>query len=176
MTTARALIRSRSAQPGTLSEIITDVNRDLTLDISDTGRFTTLFYLRVDRQHHQVKWVRAGHDAALLYDPKGDCFEDLYGSGLALGWDPNYQYQENVRTGLAKDQVIFIGTDGIWESFNLKGEPFGKDPIKEIIRHNAAASADQIMQAILNALEDFRRGLEPEDDVTLVVIKVVEDG
>ncbi len=175
MATARALFRSRSAQPGTLSEIVTDVNRDLTLDIYDTGRFTTLLYLLVDSSNHLVKWVRAGHDAALLYDPATDAFENLYGEGLALGWDENYQYDENQRTGLAKGQVIFIGTDGIWETFNLNGKAFGKKPIKDMIRRNAAASADTIMNEILAALTNHRQGQEPEDDVTLIVIKMIED-
>jgi serine phosphatase RsbU (regulator of sigma subunit) len=175
MTTARALIRSRSAQPGTLSQIVTDVNHDLTLDIYDTGRFTTLFYLMVDPQNHRLKWVRAGHDAALLYDPTSDGFEDLYGSGLALGWDENYQYEENEHPDLTEGQVIFIGTDGIWETFNLTREPFGKEPVKDIIRRNAAASADEIMNEILTALARFRQGLEPEDDVTLVVVKITDD-
>lgn len=174
MATARALIRSRSAQPGTLSEIVTDVNRDLTLDIYDTGRFTTLFYLTVDSQNHLVKWVRAGHDAALLFDPKTHRFEELYGSGLALGWDETYQYEENERTGLTREQIIFIGTDGIWETFNQKGEPFGKEPVKEIIRRNADDSANEIMNEILAALARYRQDDEPEDDVTLVVIKMVD--
>ena len=69
MATARALIRSRSAQPGDLSQIVTEVNRNLTLDVYETGRFTTLFYLMVDPLKQLLKWVRAGHDAALLYDP-----------------------------------------------------------------------------------------------------------
>ncbi len=175
MTTARALIRSRSAQPGTLAQIVTDVNRDLTLDIYDTGRFATLIYLMVDPQNHRLKWVRAGHDAALLYDPASDGFEDLYGSGLALGWDENYQYEENVRTDLIAGQIIFLGTDGIWETFDIDGNPFGKKPIKDIIRQKAAASADEIMNEILIALRRFRQGKEPEDDVTLAVIKIVED-
>lgn len=173
MTTARALIRSRSAQPGTLSEIVTDVNRDLTLDIYDTGRFTTLMYLMVDSQNHLVKWVRAGHDAALLFDPESNRFEELYGSGLALGWDETYQYEENQRSGLSAGQIIFIGTDGIWETFNSTGKPFGKESIKDVIRHNAAASADDIMKKILGALTHYRQGQEPEDDVTLIVIKMV---
>jgi hypothetical protein len=50
-----------------------------------------------------------------------------------------------------------------------------KAPIKEIIRQNAAASADEILNGILTALNRFRQGLEPEDDVTLVVIKVTDD-
>jgi serine phosphatase RsbU (regulator of sigma subunit) len=175
MTTARALIRSRSAQPGTLSQIVSDVNRDLTLDIYDTGRFTTLFYLMVDSHNHRLKWVRAGHDAALLYDPASDGFEDLYGSGLALGWDENYQYEENEHADLREGQIIFLGTDGIWETFDMAGNPFGKEPLKDIIRHKAAASAAEIMNKILTALARFRQGEEPEDDVTLVVIKIVED-
>ncbi|MBW2516695.1 MAG: serine/threonine-protein phosphatase [Deltaproteobacteria bacterium] len=174
MTTARALIRSRSAQPGTLSEIVTDVNRDLTMDIYDTGRFTTLFYLMVDTQNHLAKWVRAGHDAALLYDPASDRFEELYGSGLALGWDENYQYEENQRTDLTGGQLIFMGTDGIWETFDINNRPFGKKPLKDIIRRNAAASADEIKNKILDALANHRQGQEPEDDVTLIVIKMVD--
>ncbi|MGD9218303.1 MAG: PP2C family protein-serine/threonine phosphatase [Desulfobacterales bacterium] len=175
MATARALFRSRSAQPGTLSEVVTDVNRDLTLDIYDTNRFTTLFCLMVDAQNRMVKWVRAGHDAALLFDPESDSFEELYGSGLAMGWDEDYRYEENLRKGLTKGQVIFIGTDGIWETFNPTGNAFGKEPIKDIIRRNAAASANTIMNEILVALADHRQEQEPEDDVTLIVIKVIKD-
>lgn len=176
MATARALIRSRSAQPGTPSQIVSDVNRDLTLDVYDTGRFTTLFYLMVDPQNHRLKWVRAGHDAALLYDPASDGFKDLYGSGLALGWDENYQYEDNEYADLSAGQIIFLGTDGIWETFDTAGKPFGKEPLKDIIRHKAAASAAEIMNEILTALARFRQGEEPEDDVTLAVIKIVEDG
>jgi hypothetical protein len=174
MTTARALIRSRAAQPGTMSEIITEVNRNLTLDINETDRFTTLFYLMVDPANQLLKWVRAGHDAALLYDPDSEVFEDLYGAGLALGLDETYRYEENQRTDLRKEQIIFIGTDGIWETFNSTHTPFGKESLKEIIRHNAAASADEIMNHILQALDQFRQGREPEDDVTLVVIKITD--
>ena len=129
----------------------------------------------VDSPNHLVKWVRAGHDAALLYDPANDAFENLYGEGLALGWDENYQYEENQRAGLAKEQIIFMGTDGIWETFNITGQPFGKEPIKDIMRRNAAASADTIMNEILVALANHRKGREPEDDITLIVIKIAED-
>ena len=175
MTTARALIRSRSAQPGTLAQIVTDVNRDLTLDIYDTDRFVTLFYLTIDPKKKQLKWVRAGHDAALVYDPAGDTFVDLYGPGLALGWDQNYPYEENEHPDLTAGQIIFMGTDGIWETFDKTGKPFGKEPLKDIIRQKAKGSAEEMIDEILTALERFRQGNEPEDDVTMVVIKIVED-
>ena len=49
---------------------------------------------------------------------------------------------------------------------------FGKDPIFDIIRHNAKARAEDIMKAIISALNRFRGDLSPEDDVTLMVIKI----
>jgi sigma-B regulation protein RsbU (phosphoserine phosphatase) len=43
MTTARAFLRMRASQPGTISEIITAMNRHLTQDVLESGRFMTLF-------------------------------------------------------------------------------------------------------------------------------------
>ena len=175
MTTARALIRSRAFQPGTISQVVTEVNRHLTLDVSETGRFMTLFYLTIDPANQSLQWVRAGHDPAIFYDPVTDTFEELRGSGMALGVDEDWQFEENEKTGLAEGQIILLGTDGIWEAHNQKGGMFGKDPIYNIIRQNAAASASEILNAIIDALNRFRKDLEPEDDVTLVIIKIDED-
>ena len=175
MTTARALIRSRAFQPGTISQVVTEVNRHLTLDVSGTGRFMTLFYLTIDPANQSLQWVRAGHDPAIFYDPVTDTFEELRGSGMALGVDEDWQFEENEKTGLAEGQIILLGTDGIWEAHNQKGGMFGKDPIYNIIRQNAAASASEILNAIIDALNRFRKDLEPEDDVTLVIIKIDED-
>ena len=85
MTTARAFLRMRASQSGNISEIITEMNRHLTLDILDTGRFMTLFYLAIDPGNKRLQWVRAGHDPAILYDPKQNTFEELTGTGIALG-------------------------------------------------------------------------------------------
>ena len=175
MATARALIRSRSAQPGSLSEIVTEVNRNLTFDIQETNRFMTLFYLTVDPENKSLSWVRAGHDAALVYNPSTDGFEELFGEGMALGLDENYRYEENERARLEKGELVFLGTDGIWETRNPDGRLFGKQAVRDILRQNAAASAGEILDKILSALSRFRGSLEPEDDVTLVVVKIEED-
>ena len=51
---------------------------------------------------------------------------------------------------------------------------FGKNPIFEIIRKHSKARAEDIMKAIISALNRFRGNLSPEDDVTLMVIKIGE--
>jgi sigma-B regulation protein RsbU (phosphoserine phosphatase) len=172
MTSARAFLRMRASQPGTMSEIITAMNRHLTRDVLETGRFMTLFYLTVDLRKDRIDWVRAGHDPALLYDPQHDAFVELKGTGVALGVNDAFKYFENRREGLTNGQIIAIGTDGIWEAFNKNGTMFGKKRFKDIIRQNAAAGADDILNAVYNEINQFIEGQKTEDDITLVIIKV----
>ena len=172
MTSARAFLRMRASQPGTMSQIITAMNRHLTRDVLETSRFMTLFYLTVDLQKDHIDWVRAGHDPAILYDPQQDAFEDLKGSGVALGVNDAFEYSENHRKGLTNGQIIAIGTDGIWEAFNKKGAMFGKQRFKNIIRQNAKAGADDILNAVYHEINQFAEGQKSEDDITLVIVKV----
>ena len=175
MATARALIRSRSAEPGTLSQIVTEVNRNLAYDTRKTGQFMTLFYLSVNPAQKSLTWVRAGHDAALAYNPSTDSFKELFGTGMALGVDESYRFEENELTNLVPGELIVIGTDGIWETRSPDDKMFGKHRIRDIVRQNASATADEILEKILLALGHFRGNGEPEDDVTLVIVKITAD-
>ena len=174
MTTARAFLRMRASQPGTSSDIISAMNRHLALDVLDTGRFMTLFYLSLDPDTKSIEWVRAGHDPAILYDPSRDTFEELKGVGVALGVVDDMEYLEHRRAGLTDGQIIAVGTDGIWEAFNLDGEMFGKDRLRELIRRNADQSAGTILNAVYEELKQFTAGRKNEDDITLVIIKANE--
>ena len=171
MTTARAFLRMRASQPGTSSDIISAMNRHLAKDVLDTGRFMTLFYLSLDPDKKAIEWVRAGHDPALLYDPVRDTFEELKGGGVALGVVDDMEYHEHKRAGLTDGQIIAIGTDGIWESFNMQGEMFGKDRLRELIRCNADRSAGTILSKVYEDVKQFTAGRKSEDDITLVIIK-----
>jgi len=176
MSSARGFLRMRASQPGTSGDIINAMNQHLTEDVHATGRFMTLFYLTITPRRDTIEWIRAGHDPALLYDPDHDRFEELKGGGLALGVDQNYSYQRNYHDGLKAGHVIVIGTDGIWEACNSTGEMFGKSRFKAIIRRHAAESAETILQNVFREQAAFCQGVSPEDDVTLVVIKVTHNG
>jgi sigma-B regulation protein RsbU (phosphoserine phosphatase) len=172
MTTARAFLRMRASQPGTISEIITAMNHHLTRDVLETGRFMTLFYLSIDPEQKSLDWVRAGHDPAIVYDPVRDEFEELKGGGVALGVNDEFDYEENRKGGLANGQIIAVGTDGIWEAINKDGEMFGKDRLRRVIRSHAGEGSSDILNAVYDGLNQFTRGQKTEDDITLVIIKV----
>jgi len=172
MATVRSSLRQRLSQPGGAGEIISDVNRQLVQDVEDSGQFMTMFYLNIDATEMQAEWVRAGHDPAILYDPGADAFEELGGSGMALGVEGDFKYKAYFKTDLDKGQIIFLSTDGIWEAFNPQGDMFGKERIYDIIRKNSSFSANEIINIILESLKRFQQGAQIEDDITLVVIKI----
>jgi sigma-B regulation protein RsbU (phosphoserine phosphatase) len=174
MTTARAFLLMRSSQPGSIRDIITDMNRHLSKDIFDTGQFMTLFLLTIDMEERHIEWVRAGHEPAWLYDSVEDTFHELKGPGMALGVDDELAYESNKKTGLRKGQILIVGTDGIWEGHNKAGEMFGKNRVQEVIRQNAASSAKAILESVLQEQQLFTQDATSEDDLTLVIAKITD--
>ena len=173
MATVRALIRGLVTQPRDLAGCINRVNTFLAADVRQTGRFMSLFFLMIEARSPTIRWVRAGHDPAILYNPKTDRFEELLGPGMVLGVEEEYSYQQVEKTIEAVGTIILIGTDGIWEAHNVEGDMFGKKRLYEIIRTNADKSAEEIQNGVLDAISRFRGQAPQEDDITLVVIKVL---
>jgi serine phosphatase RsbU (regulator of sigma subunit) len=172
MATARALIRQRCSAFGQIDQVVSDVNRQLAKDVEDSGRFMTLFYAEIERSNKVIRWVNAGHEPAMTYDPDTDTFSELNGgNNLAVGIFEDTEFKE-AQQDIAPEQIIVIATDGIWEARNPKGEMFSKDRIHKIIRRNATKTANDIQNAILDSLKRFQKDVKLEDDMTLVVIKI----
>jgi sigma-B regulation protein RsbU (phosphoserine phosphatase) len=172
MATARALLRSRTDEAGNLARMISEVNRHL---VADTGsaRFMTLVYLVIDVPQRRLRWVCAGHDAPISYNQAADSFGELSGAGIPLGIEREWAYEEYTQEAPPDGCVVVIGTDGIWEARNPAGEMFGKDALRRVIRENARRSAEEISTAITEALRTFCGTHPQEDDVTLVVLKLL---
>ena len=173
MASARAALRLRASLPGSPAQIIADVNRQFASDVETSGAFMTLFYLAIDSTRKTVRWVRAGHDPAILYDRASGRFDELAGHGSALGLDEDAVFEERQLKHLRPGQILFIGTDGIWETAAPDGRFFGKHALHDLIRTNCELSARGIAKTIVDALEAFRQELRPSDDITMVVIKIV---
>ncbi len=173
MASARAFLRQRSALPGSVSQVMSDVNRQLCRDVVESGSFMTLFYMAIDMSGRSIRWVRAGHDPAMIYDMETDSFNELGGRGLALGVHKNFEYEEYERQ-ITPGQIVLVGTDGIWELNNEANEMFGKDRVRDIIRADRSTTAKEILASITDSLNRFRGSRQPADDITMVVIKVQE--
>ena len=172
MATARAhLISGAEAYAGG-THLIQSVNQFLTRDIQESGWFITLFWLEIDPEHRRLTWIRAGHEAALFYDPVRDRFDRLEGAGMALGVASDQRYQEYEKQDWAVGSIVLMGTDGLPETRNPDGQMYGNAPLRQIIRAHCDQSAAAIKEAILQSVDAYRADRPQEDDTTLVVIKL----
>jgi sigma-B regulation protein RsbU (phosphoserine phosphatase) len=172
MTTARAFLKYGAHQYREPVDFVQQVNRHLTRDSVASGRFMTLFFLEIDSSAKVLRWIRAGHEPAYLYDPSSGKFTAMDGEGIALGIISDWSYLVYRQEGWHPGSIVVIGTDGIREARNLKGNMFGVERLQDAIAQNAARSAKEIQQAVIEQLRQFRQEARQEDDLTLVVVKL----
>ena len=172
MTTVRALLRAKAHETLSLASIVNDVNVHLAED-SAGGRFVTLIYMVIEPSTRTVRWVSAGHDPVIVYEPVNDAFSELDGEDIPLGVKGDWHFKEAQRDEWCDGAIMIIGTDGIWEARNENRDMFGKEALREVIRRHAHRPAETICEAVSRALDAFRGPIQYSDDVTLVVVKFV---
>ena len=172
MTSVRASFRERILSPGSGVSIVSDVNNRLVQDIEALNLFITMFYSEIDLKEKCFRWVHAGHESALSYDPATDTSDILGGEGLPLGVMQDWVYEES-KIQIQPGQIILIGTDGIKEACNPENEHFGNERLQMVIKDNHRKSAKDILDEVYNALESFRGSAERKDDETMVVVKAL---
>jgi phosphoserine phosphatase RsbU/P len=92
-------------------------------------------------------------------------------AGLPLGMFEDVSYDEVTIHAKPGDVFVFF-SDGIVDASNAKDEQFGRNRVEYVIDKNAGASAQEIVDAIMKAADDFAAGAEVFDDQTIVVLKV----
>lgn len=172
MSTARALLRAFAATEATPAELVTRLNRFLSEDI-ETGRFMTLFYGEISLRERTMTYVRAGHNEPVIYRRETDRFEELGEGGVALAVIDNFEFESTGPLQLGRGDLVALYTDGIVEAMNPSREPFGIERMKDILRRQRDLSAKEIVGKVRQAVRDHTGTDVREDDLTLVVAKVV---
>ena len=142
------------------------VNRQLhTASLPD--RFATLFYGVFDAASHTLRYANAGHNSPMVIRRDGSIAWPAVG-GLPLGLLTDSTYDEGAIPVHPGDTVIAY-TDGVIEAVNPSGEEWGVDGLMKAAVECKAQHADELVDAIFYALEEFSRGRQT-DDATVAVL------
>lgn len=172
MATARGILRSRCAEPGSLADFLNHLNDMLVID-TNGERFMTMLLITLSAKKDTIRWASAGHGPPIIYTPNSDKFPQLDGGGLPLGLMEGETYAEYWQPNILPGTVILATTDGLEETMNEAGQQFGKQRLEELIRKNAEKTSEEISQIIRQALVGYRGTGSQDDDLTFVVAKVL---
>lgn len=169
MVLGRSAVRGSVARDRHPAESITQVNRLLHAD-SERSMFITMVYAQIDTATGQVIWVNAGHNPPFKFAATGGDLTPLMPTGVLLGIQPDGHWAEDT-TRLAPGDTLVLYTDGITEAFSPTGEMFGDERLMAVLSAHRNQPAEQIVDAIKQALASFMSSNLATDDITVVVIQ-----
>src|SRR5262249_60041647 len=146
--------RDRAVAAGGRAGLMGRLNNFISVDHGG-GRFMTMHLAVIDAKAGAMRWVSAGHDPVIVFDPADNGFTEVGEGDLPLGVMEDTQYREQTSPALRSGQILFIGTDGVWEMPDPKGEQYGKGRLREVIRECAARPAAEIARSVRERLTAF---------------------
>lgn len=169
MTVSRTLIRAIALEAVSPAQTLERVNHLLQLD-STQGFFVTAFYAVIEEATGQMEYCIAGHNPPYFLDYDQKEVKALPRGGIALGaMDPIHLKNQTIQ--LKPGDACVLYTDGITETFDPHGMPFGNQRFERALGKGIKANATELLEIIENHVKAFRDTAPTSDDTTLLVIK-----
>ncbi|MEE8106994.1 MAG: SpoIIE family protein phosphatase [Planctomycetota bacterium] len=170
MASMRAALRALIGTGLAHEDLLPRMNRLLCDDIRD-GRFVTLSMAICDADAGRVLHIGAGHPPILHYRAATKKTHALRSFGPPLGVFPDVEFPADDPVDFESGDVLLMTTDGIAESPDKSGEQFGEERVEALLEANAGKSAQEIVEAVVTACNEWVDGEPMRDDATLVAIK-----
>jgi len=176
MASLQASLRADAMRAGNdIAGLITRVNQ-LLYDASTVDRYATLSHAQYDPATRRLSYVNAGHcPPILLRNPaKNGSVERLdQAGGTVVGLLKDCAYEQS-EASLAPGDLLVIYTDGFSEAMNPDLTEWGEERLLESIVGCAGLPAQGGIARIMEAADAFAAGAPQSDDMTLVVLRVID--
>lgn len=180
MALTRTLVHAAVIETDSPAEALRRVN-DLLLPDTQQGMFVTAVYGVLDMERAEFTYVNAGHnppfwaransDSSTRSAP-GQSIEKLTRTAIALGVMEQPNMKERT-ISLAQGDALFLYTDGLTEAFSLDGDMFGDARLADSLKSAKAHTADEIIVAVENSLNEFIESVPLGDDLTMLALRRV---
>src|SRR5437667_1283807 len=131
------------------------------------ARFLTTFYgiLGADGS---FTYCNAGHNAPLLVT--ASAIRRLETGGVVLGLFERAAFEEETVTLMPGDLIVAF-SDGVTEAMNPDGEEFTDDRLLACANAHRGGTPQEVLDALLAAVQAFCAGATQSDDVTVVTVR-----
>jgi sigma-B regulation protein RsbU (phosphoserine phosphatase) len=171
MTMTRSILRSLVKSGLSPSQVLSQCNHTLFEDIPP-GMFVTVALAYYHPETGRTVFASAGHNPPLLRH--NNAIQEIRQDGLPLGADDEGLFEqviEETEFQLQVGDTLVMYTDGVTESMDRTGNMFGMERMKETLLHYADAPVKNMIPLLSRKVIEFRKGAEPNDDVTFIVLR-----
>jgi serine phosphatase RsbU (regulator of sigma subunit) len=174
MTLTKGLLASVSKDNAELASVVEEVNRHLH-GVTRKKVFVTMALGFLDAEKRVLQCVRAGHNPVVWRQASRNLTTLVAPGGLGLGITASRVFSTQlkmVEMPLAEGDAVVFYSDGITEAMNRSLEQFGEQRLMEAVERADQLDAAAARDSILTAVRAFLDGVHPQDDMTLVVLRV----
>lgn len=173
MSQMKGVFHSLSQLDKSPKDFLVSANRALSLCLDRTSFITTSYFI-INKAEKTVEFARAGHCPTLYYNKSSNETSFFQNKGLGLGILRNDGFENYIQINsfqYKKDDIIVLYTDGITEAKNEKGEEFGYDRLRDLVKENSMIEPQQLQRKLIEALYQFSGTTAIDDDYTTLIIK-----
>lgn len=164
---AKYLMRA-SAQAGlSPGAILQALNSELYKD--EEARNLTAFFAILDLAQRTMVYCSAGHEPALLWQPKENRWNELSSTCPLLGAIDPLEPEER-QINLEPGATLLLFTDGVSEARTPAGDFLGVEPVLQVATRCVHGSVQELVDGVYEAVEQFAAG-KFSDDVSLLALR-----
>ena len=168
MAQSARLFRTLAIEGMMPADIALRMNNELA-ENNDRGMFVTMFIGMADLKTGRLDFCNCGHNPPLL---DGQFLKMEYDNQPLGLWEDDPFYGETIED--IRDRQLLIYTDGLNEAENPKQELFGNQRLVELMTGKQGLSSKEMIALLQNAVEQHREGAVPNDDLTLMCLKLTK--
>ena len=169
---AVGLLEAYAATHSTPEALLADLNNELHLRFHVDRMNIACCYIAIDETIRCLRVVNAG--CIYPYIRRDQKLHEIEAYGMPLGMWPNFNYLPH-SFALAVGDILLLSSDGLVEAKNRYDEMFGFERLEaELLNLPIKFSAQAVLDHLVESVMAFIGDTELHDDLTLVVLRVVE--
>jgi sigma-B regulation protein RsbU (phosphoserine phosphatase) len=167
MANFQAYLRSIFAyRNGDLTEIIRELN-DRVINTAMGEKYITLFLAIYKRSTRMLSYVNCGHNPPVLVDANGYTQFLKHGT-VGIGMFDELPKVVEGEVKLGANSVIVCFTDGLVETENESGEPYGEERLEKLVLSYFNDSMSDLNDVILESVNEFSNEEPYRDDLAIL--------
>ena len=149
----------------TLANAISLTNNYIAATHGKTSMFASVFIGLLDPETGSMSYINAGHEVAYILG-KGGIRATLEPTGPIVGLFAGARH-EIASAQLEPGEILLTYSDGVPEATSEAGEQFSTERLESLLE-NFSGNAEQLIEKIIVAIEEFTDGASQHDDITML--------